>query len=810
MNDIKEYLEKQLALSQELNTILKKIDSFEDKEKQLCYQETADLRHDLDKSNKENIKVADDRILLLKIKLEKMLSDPEIKKNADIFYPVYRLNKKLAQLSSELDFLEDKINKAYMNNLSHNNKSIHNSNGIFSHRDKINHNNKHTISSENKTNYNNSGFISHDDNNINNDNGTSSSEDNTINNNAVNPLNNESQNIIIEPSSMSSSMPFSESTSRSSSRSASRPSSSNSSKHDKKLEFKIGTNILNIIGAVLILISLITFGKYVFTFFMGPFLKGIFLFAVSGCILFSGEKIFKKKLPKFSSGISALGVGGLYASIMINYLILHTLTPITALLLTGIITALSLYLSYGDSSNIIRMISLLGAYMCLFPMYHLYGITSYITIAILITISIANGCFPIRNKIFLIYSSIINVAFCEMIMAASFLEEPALKIYLLATLVINNIMYMKLLKEDDSKYYAVGLISSLSLIIFILANGELILRIICLLVSIGSYFASKNRLRIIHFITAGLTGLSILLIYREDIGIMFAVLYISLMALTMIYQMKHESNNFLLLYSMVLMLFGMFWFIVSNTIEMILYGTAFAAMIWFLSDKYKNNWSLIIFKYIYLAIIDFIIIFMRHPFSIENNIFFSCALSIVYILLTNNIDKLKHDLIKQSNFILIILSFFICTIIGLDDIYPCLISLVLGSAFMVLFTSEKYIDNEYVLNHKLIIYSIYLTYGICALFFVGHMNNTMSNILLSIILMIVALGNVWLGFKADTVEVRRYGLVLSLIVCVKLLIVDFYSFDFVMKTVLFLVVGVIALSISYIYSKLENELKNKK
>lgn len=94
------------------------------------------------------------------------------------------------------------------------------------------------------------------------------------------------------------------------------------------------------------------------------------------------------------------------------------------------------------------------------------------------------------------------------------------------------------------------------------------------------------------------------------------------------------------------------------------------------------------------------------------------------------------------------------------------------------------------------IYSIYSTYGILALFMTSEFTTTVSNIVFSITLMAAAFIYVWIGFKFNAIEVRRYGLILSLIVCGKLLIVDFYYFQSLMKSVLFLVVGIIALAIS--------------
>ncbi len=83
MKDIKEYLENQLKLSEELNTILKEIDLLDNKERELHYKENKELREKLDKANAENIKAAGDRITFLKNKINDMLNNPDVKRNKE-------------------------------------------------------------------------------------------------------------------------------------------------------------------------------------------------------------------------------------------------------------------------------------------------------------------------------------------------------------------------------------------------------------------------------------------------------------------------------------------------------------------------------------------------------------------------------------------------------------------------------------------------------------------------------------------------------------------------------------------------------
>lgn len=83
MKDIKEYLENQLKLSEELNTILKEIDLLDNKERELHYKENKELREKLDKANAENIKAAGDRITFLKNKINDMLNNTDVKRNKE-------------------------------------------------------------------------------------------------------------------------------------------------------------------------------------------------------------------------------------------------------------------------------------------------------------------------------------------------------------------------------------------------------------------------------------------------------------------------------------------------------------------------------------------------------------------------------------------------------------------------------------------------------------------------------------------------------------------------------------------------------
>jgi uncharacterized membrane protein len=76
--------------------------------------------------------------------------------------------------------------------------------------------------------------------------------------------------------------------------------------------------------------------------------------------------------------------------------------------------------------------------------------------------------------------------------------------------------------------------------------------------------------------------------------------------------------------------------------------------------------------------------------------------------------------------------------------------------------------------------------------------------------MMIALGCVGIGFKTQERTERVSGLVLAVFVCLKLIFYDFREVEVMYRMLVFLVVGVIALMISYIYVKLEKKEKSER
>ena len=134
-----------------------------------------------------------------------------------------------------------------------------------------------------------------------------------------------------------------------------------------KMEYRIGGELFGFLGAILVLISLVTLGRTM----LPEFMQGIMMFLIPPAILLIGELFERKGSENFSKILTAIGVSSGYIAILINYLYMETINGWIALLLSIGVTMGSLLLSKLKNNSIIKIISLIGFYISIIPMYEI-------------------------------------------------------------------------------------------------------------------------------------------------------------------------------------------------------------------------------------------------------------------------------------------------------------------------------------------------------------------------------------------------------------------------------------------------------
>ncbi|MCB2300335.1 DUF2339 domain-containing protein [Clostridium tagluense] len=588
---------------------------------------------------------------------------------------------------------------------------------------------------------------------------------------------------------------------------------------------KLGVGALNLVGIILILISLSTFGRYAYVNFMSKEMKGATLFVIPTLILLVGELYFSKKNYKFSKGITALGISGLYTAVIINYLVLDNITGIFALVITTIITGGAIYLSYKKESNLLRIVTLMGAYICLVPVGKISMQQSYIIVTILIIINILNIYFPlqaIKNKdiniSFEFYTSMLAL-FSTLIIGMSF-DENVLILLLITITVIYSVQFMLTCKEKESTLNSLGLL--LYFIIYPLVTIEKYWNSTIWYAPLASYciigivilLRVKNTSKWTGYVGFVLTALSILLrinLMWGDKYTTVTIIAISILVLSTLMAWLKDKNIFLksTLIGLVFISILSYLFNINKPIS-IIYLVLFASILYY-SKEFKNNLVIIAFKYFYLLTIAGWILNQIIDIDVFNNLesFILLSICVIYTVIINKVNILRHDNIKTMNYISLCLITLACIISGLFGNTEFYLTTSLIVYILVSMFTEDYVDSKILRQNKVLIYALLTTYIVVRLSFIVDAVYEFKQLLLSTSLMLVALGSVFLGFKIKNSNLRKYGLILSLITCAKLMLVDFYSFNFIIKTLVFMIVGVIALIISYKFSKLEKEHKNK-
>ncbi len=133
-----------------------------------------------------------------------------------------------------------------------------------------------------------------------------------------------------------------------------------------RFEIKIGLNLVNKVGILLILLGLGASVQYGYTHFFNEWTKGSFAFLLGLLFLFAGEFSAKKGFGVFASGLTGGGIAGLYGALFYSHFILHIIGLDVALVVSLLIAVVSIALTLRYDSQTISVISLVGGFLPFF------------------------------------------------------------------------------------------------------------------------------------------------------------------------------------------------------------------------------------------------------------------------------------------------------------------------------------------------------------------------------------------------------------------------------------------------------------
>lgn len=587
-------------------------------------------------------------------------------------------------------------------------------------------------------------------------------------------------------------------------------------------EYLIATIALSVVGGIFILTALVLLGMY----FMNGWIKGISLYVVSLGVVLIAELLIRRKLPKLAQIFSAIGVAALYLSTMINTVSLHNFGMIPAAVIIAVITVGTVLLSRKRESLIHRLLGIAACWLCAYPLFGATLISEpegLLVLALILVLSALSICMPVRKYhtasqlIQLVSTTILFPVTVSCAISAQgmpvWVTAAAFGVFFLIAhliLVVQN-NYIVKEKQAGRNVNESGLLAIY--IAFLLVAG------ITTGAAMNNYWGRTESdayvgiiaLTGMAFVVAVLAGIAMRGTWKKWLPCYFFS-FVAICAFTVI-----ESSwpiliclTALLLLAKVLTRFAEGGLKALDVIITTLYciellangkevpyaylllaGTVLSMFLVYGWTTYQE--ILLTFSLAFFAAANLMPMLKLPAFS---------GILFVSILLFNNVKYMRGKNILVFNVFVLVGQ--IGALIALANpvyrnsylTYLCMFVFVL--AYLVLTLQERYYKN---FKHRELIIVIFLTY-------MALIVKTNVPVINSILIMLIALVSVTLGFLKKDKPVRIYGLVLSLCTCGKIALYDYWGAPVLQKTILFFIVGVIALVIAGIYIVLEKNTGN--
>ncbi len=583
-------------------------------------------------------------------------------------------------------------------------------------------------------------------------------------------------------------------------------------------EFTIGAAVLSVVGGGFILAALVTLGMT----FMEGMVKGLCLYGVSLLFLLVSELVLYRKWPKLGATFSAIGIGGLYLSTIVNYLGLHNFSLWVTL---GIIVGITLFvvlLSRRRDSNLYRIIGIIAGYLCFFAVEsnisetEFYAVTGMIlfwnTLCIVIPVRKTGTGMRITH---IVLNTIFAILFMLRVREICDFGEFPILIFIVSSIVILQALFVSqvcALKKKNIEKISAGFLTVyyISSFFYLIMVNTLVYDLLDFRFNAWYCYSSVIAISIISLITI------LVLSIKKCTGQGHIYLVLSLMLLLIMGCSYQEWDYIGTLLILVLITKSVCCWKKSTafriadvylTVELCLSIASFEGVyVYALLAGVAFSILMICYWQTYYEIILTITLVAytatNLPFVLQLPAVVGILL--VCILAFNNVKRWQGKYILLFNGLALggqIICFLrLCSPMYQNEYITYLCMLVFGIATIGLTFQEKYQMN---FSGKYLVFAIFLTY----MAFIVRTNVPVVN---SILLMVIALVCVGTGFVTDKKSIRIYGLVMSLVVCGKLVLYDFFKAATLQKTILFFTVGVIALVIASIYIILEKKNSNSR
>ena len=572
-----------------------------------------------------------------------------------------------------------------------------------------------------------------------------------------------------------------------------------------EIEIKVGAGILSVIGAVFVIVALVYFGTY----FLDEIFQGIAIFAGAAIIILLSELLLEKRLPYLAHIMTGIGFCGLYFGAIFSCAKLKMYDHIVAIGIIFAIALVNVLFARFRKSPVMEIVCAAGGVSFAYALGNgvAPGVASFNDVYIL-----AAATFIIVNLVLFIApyktgfrtSKIIRLVFVTvtafyMYYADEFSRIPFEYMKGMAVLSILTVLIAYAFNTPDMSLKVVSLVSAalmclmipqghyeVDLGLWISVIGLLIACFVPFLIMIKKkekwapyslfmitlpvIFWGFSEEMLIVLVTIGVLVVSKLLLSVKELAPTDAIITVIALITAIVYR--------------------------ENLLAYIILAVALIGAIMCTRLKLFHEFILLAGGLTFALLMDY------YPSVLKMPVWMSVVF--VLLLLFNLIPTMQVKGTLVYNIISVVMIGFGIILAPLSDydgwdliVLLCTAALA-GILVCLVFLRKKFLMDT---NARYIILAVVLTY--LALFM------DIGNLWISISLMAVAFIVIAVGCVANRFELRIYGLVLSLAVCVKVAFYDFKNESEFNRMIVFLVVGLLAIAISFVYLILEKKEQNE-
>ncbi len=576
------------------------------------------------------------------------------------------------------------------------------------------------------------------------------------------------------------------------------------------VEFKVGAILLSVVGGIFVLSALVMLGMN----FMNGMIRGMSLYAVSLLFLVLAECVLYRRWQRLGATISAISIGGLYLSTLVNYLALKNINTWVALGITVAVTLFVIVLSRKRDAVGYRFLGMFSCFVCLLAWKDGFTLAeSLVVTAVILGLNLVCICVPVRKSgtgFFATYMSVHTIFSILYFWKAMWYHVPyeACAAFAVVSLFIVHLIYIVWVKRQKQSALPGEEPDNIPCLV---TYGLCAFCYFWMIVEAGTKLYTEQWLR--HSVMAGIVFsvvLTMILLWKTEVK--WAPWYLLNALVFMIYgvSLGEEAALYCLLGLLICTKILALWKIPALRVsEAVVTAVCCLAGVLY----YDKTYGTLLLVGLLLSILCITTWKTYHESIITFTIALSAALYVptilklplfagilfMGILLFNNVKRWQGKGILVYN-VLVLAGQTVCMLLLTNPIYrnayiTFLCMLVFGVATIVLTLQDKY---HMGFKGKNLVLAVFLSY-------MAFIFKTSMPVLNSALLMVIALVCVGIGFVSQEKAVRIYGLVLSLLVCGKLVLHDYFGAPTLQKTIVFLVVGVIALIIAAIYMVLEKK-----